>query len=176
MYKIYENQLATPCTEQFGTKWILLENSLLVSSWILAGVILWPIRIGGAELLTYAWTAYVIGVQLILKKHVCSGCYYYGRSCHLGWGHLSAKLFQQGSGNPKVGQWLALTFYMLTPLAVLIAGITAGVMLTVGVFHWTVLGAFVALNLASGALRPHLCKQCAIRKVCSGSAAKNTKG
>ncbi len=54
---------------------ILAENSLYLTIWILAGWLLWPLRIAGWPVATLAWIPLVAVVQVLLKKHNCSGCY-----------------------------------------------------------------------------------------------------
>ena len=109
-------------------------------------------------------------VQVLLKKHNCSGCYYYGKNCHLGWGRISAWLFRPDSGSPKTGIRLCL-FYILSPPVFLVAGVLTGVLLEVGSTHWVLLGLYVALNIVVVAARSRGCRVCAMRKACPGSAA-----
>ena len=35
----------------------------------------------------------IIMVGIVLRKIVCTNCYYYGKWCHIGWGKLSACFF-----------------------------------------------------------------------------------
>ncbi|MBI4702991.1 MAG: hypothetical protein HY744_17890 [Deltaproteobacteria bacterium] len=158
--------------ESFSTWWILGENLLFLATWVAGGWLLWPVALGGWPVATMGWALCVLVLQILLKKHNCSGCYYYGKSCHLGWGRLAALLFAQDSGNPRIGVVLAVPMYMAPPPLLLIAGVVIGVLLPVGAAHWVVLGVFVALNAASFALRPKGCGRCKVRAVCPGSAAR----
>ena len=171
MYTRYRDGILRDRKESFPATWIVGENLLYLSTWVLAGALVWPIRWKGWPVVTLAWAALVLVVQVLLKKHNCSGCYYYGRACHLGWGKLSAWLFERDSGRPETGMRLSW-FYVLSPPTFLVAGILTGTFLHVGVWHWLFLGAYVALNALSFPVRKKGCSLCAMRAVCPGSAAK----
>lgn len=172
MYESYRDGIAEERRESFPLFWILAENLLHLSTWVAAGWLLLPIRFAGWPIATMLWAIVVVLVQLLLKKHNCSGCYYYGKSCHLGWGKLSAGMCAQDSGNLKTGMRLSL-FYVLSPPIILITSIVIGLVWTVGIMHWLIFGAYVALNAASFPVRKKGCRVCAMRKVCPGSAVKN---
>lgn len=171
MYPSYDQGICDG-TESFPTWWIIGENLLFLAIWGAAGWLLWPVALGGWHVVTIGWALYVLGLQVLLKKHLCSGCHYYGKSCHLGWGRLAARLFAQDSGNPRIGIVLAVPMYMLPLPLILIAAVIIGVLLPVATMHWVVLGAFVVLNAVSLALRPKGCGRCKMRAVCPGSAAR----
>lgn len=171
MYAHYESGICEG-RESFSTGWIFGDNLLFLAIWTTAGWLLWPVAFAGWPVATIGWGLYVLVLQVLLKKHVCSGCYYYGKSCHLGWGRVAARLFAQDSGNPKIGMALAVPMYLLPTPVVLIAGVIIGVLLPVGTIHWVVLAVFVALNVVSFPLRAKSCGQCKMRAVCPGSAAK----
>jgi hypothetical protein len=174
MYKSYDSQIALPCSQESSVRWVVFENALYLTGWTLAGALLWPVKVMSWPIATMVWGLFILSVQILLKKHVCSGCYYYGKRCHLGWGRLSAKLFEQDSGTRKTGEILALLCYMVAPALILVSGVVVGIVYPVGFRHWILLGAFVAFNLASGAIRPVSCRKCAMRCVCLGSAAKTS--
>jgi hypothetical protein len=172
MYSLYQAKIASDCRESFPLWWIVGENLLHLSTWTLAGWLVWPISWNGWPVATIAWALVVLYVQLLLKKHNCSGCYYHGKSCHLGWGKLSSWMFDQDSGNPKMGMRLSL-FYIVSPPIFLVAGILEGIFIEVGGQHWILLGIYVALNGITFPVRKMGCRVCAMREVCPGSAAKS---
>ena len=171
MYTEYQGKIAPDCRESFPLPWVAAENVLYISTWIVAGWLLWPVRLGGWPVAAVAWAAIVIAVQALLKKHNCSGCYYYGKTCHLGWGRLAAWMCRPDSGDPKTGMRLTL-FYIVSPPLILLASIAIGVLLQVSFWHWVLLGVYVALNVVSFPARKKGCRICAMRDVCPGSAAK----
>ncbi len=170
MYDCYENGIADNKKEAYSIPWMISENVLYLSTWFLAGWLLWPFQFRGYPAATIGWGILVVLIQIFLKKHNCSGCYYYGKSCHLGWGKLSSLMFPQNSGNPDTGKKLIL-FYIVSPPAILILSVTAGTLMTVDTTYWMLFGLFVVLNILAVTLRPKTCKSCAMRNVCPGSAA-----
>ena len=108
MYTAYRDGIEPKCRESFSLPRILAENLLYLTTWSVAGALVWPVRVAGWPVLTLAWALVVVVVQVLLKKHNCSGCYYYGKACHLGWGKLSAWMFRQDSGDMRTGKVAAL--------------------------------------------------------------------
>ena len=172
MYDCYRDGIAAERREAFPLSWIVSENLFYLSMWVIAGWLLWPIQWSTWPVATIAWTTIVVIVQVLLKKHNCSGCYYYGKSCHLGWGKISGWLFEQDSGDPKIGLRLSL-FYVLSPPIILVMAILVGIFLEVDTSHWILLGAFVALNALAFPVRIKGCGLCAMREVCPGTASKS---
>ena len=171
MYPCYQNGIVKG-RESFPLRWILGENALYLTMWFLAGVLLWPIwRPAGVPVLALAWAAIVVIMQVLLKKHNCTGCYYYDKWCHLGWGKLASAMFKQDSGNPDTGKKLVLFYIIPPPLLVLVALIFA-LTQQARMFYWSILALYVALNAVSVPIRVKGCRQCAMRGVCPGSASK----
>ena len=171
MYPCYREGIVTDGRESFPAGGIAAENLLYLANWTIAGWLLWPVRLFGWPVATLGWIALVVAIQVALKKHNCSGCYYYDKACHLGWGKLAALLFKQDSGDIKIGMRLSL-FYILSPPLMLVSATLIGLLLSVTWVYWVGLGVYVALNAASFPLRIKGCRVCAMRKVCPGSAVK----
>ena len=171
MYPEYQDRLAPDRCESFPIAWIAAENLLYLSIWIVAGRLLWPLQVHGWPVATLLWAALVVVIQALLKKHVCSGCYYYNRRCHLGWGKLSALLCAPDSGDIETGMRLAL-FYVLSPPLILAAAVLAGIFLDGSARHWILVSVFVALNAGAFVVRIRGCRVCAMREVCPGSAVR----
>jgi hypothetical protein len=159
--------------DQFPLAWIIFENLLHLAIWITAGALLWPIwRPFGLPTLTLLWAGVVVVVQTLLKKHNCSGCYYYDKWCHLGWGKLAAALFPKDSGDHCVAMRLIL-FYILPPPLILIAALAFGIFSSVSRLYWGLLVLYVLLNAVTFPVRKWGCGQCTLREACPGSAAKS---
>jgi len=174
MYKCYQDNIVTG-KESFPLSWIISENLLYLAMWVLAGYLLWALWTPfGVPLLTIIWAVLVVVVQILLKKHNCSGCYYYDKLCHLGWGKISSALFKQDSGNPKMGMKLAF-FYIIPPPVIFLTSLIFAIIKNPPWVYWFVLMLFVILNAASFPVRKRGCRLCAMREVCSGSAAKSKK-
>lgn len=172
MYECYRDGIVDERRGSFPVSWIIAENLLHLSTWVVAGWLLWPVQWLTWPVATVAWTALVVVVQILLKKHNCSGCFYYGKRCHLGWGKISAWMFEQDTGNPKTGMRLSL-FYVLSPPVILVAGVLVGIFLEESTSHWILLGVYVALTALAFPVRMKGCRVCAMRQVCPGRACKS---
>ncbi|MCD6564543.1 MAG: hypothetical protein J7K53_01230 [Bacteroidales bacterium] len=174
MYKCYQDKIV-PGKESFSLVWIISENLLYLTTWILAGYLIWQLWMPfGLPLLTIIWAVLVVVVQILLKKHNCSGCYYYGKLCHLGWGKIASALFKQDSGNPKTGIKLSL-FYIVPPPVIFVTALIFAIIKSPVWVYWFVLVLFLIINAISFPVRKKGCSLCAMREACPGSAAKSKK-
>lgn len=171
MYKCYQNNIISGA-ESFSLSWIIGENLLYLVIWLLAGYLLWPVWIlFSLPLLTIIWAALVVVAQFLLKRHNCSGCYYYDKLCHLGWGKVSSAMFKQDSGNPKTGIKLSL-FYIAPPPLIFLTSLTFAIIKNPIWIYWFILALFIILNVVAFPIRKKGCSLCVMRKACSGSTAK----
>ena len=125
-----------------------------------------------------AWVylaAAVIMTGFVMRKLVCTNCYYYGRWCCMGWGKLSAMLFSKGSIDRfrgSIGIRIAPLFYallILVPLIIVIIALVQGYTVPKVV----VLVLLLLVSLYSGFLsRKRSCSRCKMKTLCPGSAAK----
>ena len=171
MYDCYKDKITENRTENYPLSWVLFENTLYIVIWILAAILLIPIKLYSLPIVTTIWIIVVIFVQIILKKHNCSGCYYYGKMCHLGWGRISPLIYKKDEGNPELGKKYSV-FYIISPPIILILSILSGIAYKVEIVHWYILAAFIVLNVITVLLRKVGCGKCAMRLVCPGSAAR----
>lgn len=160
--------------EKAGLPQMGFEN-LMIAGLIASGsVLLFPFQLGAIPVMTIVYLAFVVTMLgFVLRKHLCSSCWYYGKSCHCGWGRLSARLFKQNSGNYKLGGTLGnLTWMviMILPLFVFVIGLlTSSVRFAE---KWPVLAFFLGFVVINGGLHKKSCTECKMRFICPGSAAK----
>ena len=128
-----------------------------------------------------AWIFLAVALLLVfvvLRKLVCTNCYYYGKWYATGWGKLSALMFKKGNMetfNDSVGVKLAPVIYGLLTLVPLVLG-TIGAVWHFSVVMPIVLAALLLLGFYSGTLsRRKTCAQCKISHYCIGSAAKHVQ-
>lgn len=172
MYKCYQDNIVAG-KESFPLSWIIGENLLFLAMWVLAGYLLWQIWTPlGLPILTIIWAVLVIVIQILLRKHNCSGCYYYDKLCHLGWGKISSAMHKQDSGNLKTGMKLSL-FYIISPPVIFLTSLVFAIIKNPSWIYWFTLVLYVVLNAVSFPLRKKGCNLCTMRKVCPGSATKN---
>jgi len=114
-------------------------------------------------------------VFIVLRKLVCTNCYYYDKWCAAGWGKLSALMFKKGdieTFNDSIGVKLAPVIYGLLTLVPLVLGTIAAVR-HFSVVKPIVLAALLLLGFYSGTLgRRKSCAQCKMSRYCIGSAVK----
>ncbi|MCD4740626.1 hypothetical protein K8R43_05580 [archaeon] len=125
-----------------------------------------------------AWTYLafaILMVYIVLKKVVCTNCYYHGKWCCLGWGKLSAVMFKKGNVeefNRSIGTKLApLTYGLLAlvPLVLLVFSLVQ----EFTVQKIALLGLIILIVAYSGAIaRKKSCESCKMKLFCKGSAAK----
>jgi len=157
--------------ESFSFGIILLGNIAFLLNWGIGFVLLMPFRINGIPIVSWIYLIILIIVQLSLKKLNCTSCYYYGKSCYLGWGKLAALCFKQDSGNQEKGMKLAISYVLQLPI-ILIATLIAGFIYGFNTLNIILLIIFVIINILQGAvLRKKACTVCKSRFICKGSAA-----
>ena len=165
--KIYKEGL-----EEYPKSSMILGNFLMLL-WIALGTIacwfLFPL---------VAWIYFVFAIMMVfvvLRKLVCTHCYYYGKWCHIGWGKLSALLFKKGDiekFSTSVGIKIAPFVYgslTLIPLVLLIISMFDEFTL----FKLSIPVLLLLVGFYSGTIgRKKSCAKCKMRLICPGSAIK----
>lgn len=167
--KIYEDGI-----EEYPMAGIILGNLVMIL-WIALGTLacwfFYPI---------VAWIYLVLAVimvYIILRKLVCTNCYYYGKWCAIGWGKLSALLFKRGNiedFEKSIGIKLAPLTYGLLALIPLVL-IVISIVLSFSLYKVIVLVLLLLISFYSTTIsRKKTCKKCKMRLICPGSAVKET--
>ncbi len=102
-------------------------KSKLILNAIFENIIFFVLIFLGAVLISFSNTPLaflyvafaVLMLVFVLRKYLCTGCEYYGKWCHCGWGKLSAVFFKKNSGNAKVGGilgWATWGIIMVLPI------------------------------------------------------------
>lgn len=165
--KIYEQGF-----EEYSKASIFLGN-LMMLIWIALGTIAsWFLHPLAAWIyLTFA----VVMVGIVLRKLVCTNCYYFGKWCCLGWGKLSALFFKKGD----IEKFAASLGIKLAPLTYGLLSIIPIILIVISLFQSFLLIKLIVLILLllvsfySGALsRKKACADCKMRLVCPGCAVK----
>ncbi len=165
--KLYEEGL-----EEHPTSKIFFGNLMMII-WIALGTsavwFLYPL------FAVFFFAFAVIMVYVVLRKLVCTNCYYYDKWCSIGWGKLAAKMFAKGNiekFNTSVGIRLAPLVYGILTILPLLA-IVVSLLL---VFDYTKISVLILLLLVSvysgGIGRKYACSKCKMKLSCLGSAAK----
>ena len=102
---------------------------------------------------------------VVLRKHLCTSCYYYEKLCSVGWGKLSSALFPKDSGSYELGEKLAsLTWFTL--IAAPIAGMGWVLATNYSQEAAWLAAAYLALTAIILAFHKRSCQRCRMRKAC----------
>ena len=117
----------------------------------------------------------VLMVFVVLRRLVCTRCYYYGKRCGAGWGLLASALFTRGrmeQFNESAGIRLAPAVYGLVMLIPLIS-LAVLLMRESTTSLLVLLAVILAIGFySSGPGRKRSCVACKMRLCCKGSIAE----
>ncbi len=108
--------------ENYPLWWVMVQNLLFVIYFTSAFLGMAGVSLLGFPIVSISYVLFVIVMLLfVLRKHLCTNCYYYGKVCNTGWGKLAALLFEKESGNYKLGVKLAgITWGLITVIPILV--------------------------------------------------------
>jgi len=114
----------------------------------------------------------IVMLGIVLRKHLCTNCYYYGKKCSTGWGKLSSWMFKKKSGNYSLGVKLAgITWPLLTLLP--IVGITMVIILNYSLSNLLALMLFIFMTPFNFIIHRKACEKCKMRFICPASMIKS---
>jgi len=151
----------------------VVSENLVLAIWILLGSILIS-QISLITGLAYMIFALVM-ILVVMRKLVCTHCFYYGEKCHVGWGKISSALFEKGEieeFSSCAGQKVAPLLYGLLAIIPVIFGIISMVSafsILKCVLFILMVGAILYSSIFA---RRKSCAKCKMKIVCAGSAAK----
>jgi hypothetical protein len=109
----------------------------------------------------------VIMLIFVLRKHLCTNCYYYGKWCHSGWGKLASLMFKKNSGSWKFGIKLArftwAVLMILPIIGMIVVIITSKAYLEKELSLLTI---FLILGSYQFSLHIRDCSKCKMRAAC----------
>lgn len=167
--KLYDNGV-----EEAKKSYAILENVLFIVLIALGFLGMYPLSVSGVSFVSILYVLIAVAMLVfVLRKHLCTSCYYYDKWCHCGWGKLSSAMFKKDSGNQELGGKLAgLTWGVLMglPIIGMIAVVIMGkVSLRDELIFFIPFIVLVAIN---GILHIKDCQKCKMRFICPGSGAK----
>jgi hypothetical protein len=168
----HEVKLNEKGVEQYPMSRVVLGNILMIL-WIVVGTI--AVWFFSPLVATLYLIVAVVTVYVILRKLVCTNCYYYDKWCSMGWGKLAAALFKQGrieEFNESIGLRLAPIIYGLLTIFPLIVVIVA-IIAEIDFYKIAVLVILLFFSVYSGSIsRKSACASCKMNTMCRGSAVK----
>ena len=119
-----ENKIYDDGIESFSKLTVLGEN-LLIFCMIIIGVIgMLPFQLYYLPIISIIYLLFsLVMLFFLLRKHLCTNCYYYNKWCHCGWGKLASLIFKKHTGNQNLGGKLAnitWAFIMILPIVIMI--------------------------------------------------------
>ena len=111
-----EEELYKEGLEKYPTGCIIGRNLFFLAYFGIGFLGMFSLQIYGFPIVSIAYASFlVIMLLFVLRKHLCTNCYYYGKLCSTGWGKL-ALMFKKNSGNYEFGVKLAGITWMLATL------------------------------------------------------------
>jgi len=107
----------------------------------------------------------IVMLGLVLRKHLCTNCYYYNKRCNTGWGILAKFLYEEKSGDFELGLKLAkFTWATITIFPIIIMGVEVHF----NMLNPVILGIFVILSGFNFLIHSYACKTCKMKEKCYG--------
>ncbi|MCK4664488.1 MAG: hypothetical protein KAT68_16585 [Bacteroidales bacterium] len=169
-----EQKLFNKGTEESSKFYAIFENFLFVLLIVIGYIGMSPIKYKGIPYISIIFAIFVIIMLVfVLRKHLCTKCYYYDKCCHCGWGKLSSLLFKKDTGNQELGGKLAgLTWGVLMGLPILVMIIIVLIKKATLIEELIFFIPFLILVMINGFLHKIDCDKCKMRFICPGSASK----
>lgn len=167
-----EVKIADTGLEKYPKSRIILGNVLMFLGIVVGTIAFWFFFSVFAVLyLIFA----IILVYVVLRKLVCTNCYYYDKWCSMGWGKLAAAMFKKGKTedfNDSIGLKLAPVVYGLLTIIPIIV-IIISIILVFDYSKIVILAFLLFFAVYSGGVsRRAACSSCKMRSSCKGSAVK----
>ena len=168
--KLFDNGI-----EQVNLSYAILENIVFILLTIFGFLIMYPLNIIGIPIVSIVYVIFIlVMLGFVLRRQLCTTCYYYDKMCHCGWGKVSSKMFKKDCGNLESGAKLALFTWAIT-MGLPIFGMI--IVLILGkstlIYELIVFIPFIILVIITAILHFKVCEKCKMRFICPASAAKN---
>ncbi|MBN1959886.1 MAG: hypothetical protein JW841_02980 [Deltaproteobacteria bacterium] len=160
--------------ENYSALSIIAENIVVIAQFVLAATLMRNFWLFNFPLLTIAFIVYcLVMLGYVLRRHLCSHCYYYDKWCHCGWGKPAALVVKK-SETPMPTKSKLASFFWFSVLVLPIFTFILSLILNLTTFRTELpyLLSFTLTLVISGAMHVRDCKECKMRLVCPGSAAK----
>ena len=159
-------------TKKYPLAFVIGQNVFLLVYFGIGFLSMLSLQVYGFPILSVFYVfSLAIMLLFVLRKHLCTHCYYYGKRCNTGWGKLSSFMFKKESGNYQLGIKLANITWALAILIPIIGSILA-LVLNYSLFTLSLLFLFVSLTPINLVIHKKACEKCKIRFICPVSMAK----
>ncbi len=152
--------------EKYPLYYVIGQNAFFIVYFGVGFAGMLPLQIRGFPVVSVIYALFLVTVLLfVLRKHLCTNCYYYGKRCSTGWGYISALMFRKNSGNYDFGAKLAGITWMLAAV-IPIAGITLSLVLSYSLSGLTLLILFTVLTPVNFVIHKKSCNKCKMKLTC----------
>ncbi len=159
--------------ENYPLGYVIGQNIFFLAYFGVGFIGMLPLQIYGFPVISVLYILFLIIMLLfVLRKHLCTHCYYRGKLCSTGWGKLSALMFKKNSGNYQLGIKLASITWMLAT-AIPIAGIVLALILNYSFSNLIFLILFILLTPVNFISHKRACEKCKMKFICPTSMAKS---
>lgn len=118
--KLYEKGL-----ENYPITTVIGQNLFFIIYFGLGTIGMWSLKIMEIPIVSILYDLFlIIMLVFVLRKHLCTNCYYYGKRCSTGWGKLAAVMYKEKSGKYELGVKLAGITWGLATIVPIIGIIT----------------------------------------------------
>ena len=159
--------------ERYPLGWIIGQNIFFVVYFAIGFMGMIPLQIHGFPVISVLYAIFLfIMLIFVLRKHLCTSCYYYGKLCSTGWGKLSALMFSKDSGNYQLGAKLAGITWMLATFIPII-GIVIVLLIDYSLSNLVLLILFILLTPINFVSHRKACERCKMKLTCPASMVKS---
>ena len=152
--------------ERYSLKWIVGQNLFIMVYFGVGFVGLYSLQIWGYPAVAIAYALFIIiMLAVVLRKHLCTNCYYYGKRCNTGWGLLSSYMFKKHSGNYEFGIKLANIVWGFVAI-VPIVGMIISLLFNFSIIELFLLGLFIILTCINLIIHQKACVRCKMKHTC----------
>ena len=165
--KLYEKGF-----EEYPIIPVIAQNLFFLIYFSTGFIMMLPLKILGLPIISLLYAIFLVVMLLfVLRKHLCTNCYYYGKRCSTGWGKLSSLMFKEKSGNYELGIKLAGIIWGLATLIPIIGSIIS-LILNFTTYRLGLLILFILLTPINFIFHKNSCKRCKMRNICPASMVK----
>jgi hypothetical protein len=161
--------------ERVNTSYAIAENIVFILLSIFGFLIMYPLGISGIPFVSIIYVIFIlIMLGFVLRRQLCTTCYYYDKMCHCGWGKVSSTMFKKDSGNLEPGAKAALftwTIIMGLPIFGMVIVLILGKSMVLHELIFSI--PFIILVLITAVLHFKDCAKCKMRFICPASATKS---
>ncbi|RKY15058.1 MAG: hypothetical protein DRP63_07495 [Planctomycetota bacterium] len=167
-----EEKLYSEGIEKYPVSRVILQNLFFLTYFGIGFVAMLPLQVFGFPIVSVLYALFlVITLLFVVRKHLCTHCYYYGRMCSTGWGCLSAAMFKKDSGSYQLGVTLTGITWMFATVTP-IGGTILALVIDFSFLSLLFLIVFILLTPVSIISHRNDCRKCKMRFVCPASMAK----